>query len=139
MEDRSIHSRRTAFTLMEVMVTVLLLAIVLPVAMRAISVSTGMAGNARHRSEAGALAESKLAELIATGTWQNGRLDGDFGTAWPDYHWHADSQTWSPTQVVDNGSGNVISELDVHISWTARGAEQSLTLGTLVYSSGGTP
>jgi prepilin-type N-terminal cleavage/methylation domain-containing protein len=139
MRVRLIHPRRHGFTLMEVMATLLVLGIVLPVAMRAVSTCTNVASNAKRRAEAGGLAESKLAELIATGTWQNGKLEGDFGLDWPDYRWRADNQTWSPTQAVDNGAGNVITELDVHVTWIGRTGEQTLTLGTLVYASGGTP
>ena len=92
----------------------------------------------RRRSEAGALAEAKLNELIATAQWQSGILAGDFGTDWPDYSWKAEVQTWTPSNSTDNGYGNTVSELAVHITWVSRGAERSVTLSTLVYVAGGT-
>lgn len=72
--------RPRGFTLIEVLATIFLLAIVVPVAMQAISVSTSAASVAEHQTTAAALAESKLAELIATGDWQQGALSGNFST-----------------------------------------------------------
>ena len=122
---------------MEVLAALLLVSIALPVAMRGVSVCSNTASSARRRAEAGGLAESKLAELIATGQWQSGITAGDFGGDWPDYHWKAEAQAWSPTQAVDNGGGNSISELAVNVTWMGRGGEETLTLSTLVYASGG--
>ena len=135
MTHRSVHPRR-AFTLVEVLAAMLLVSIALPVAMKGVSTCSNAALAARRRAEAGALAESKLSELIVTGVWQNGVLAGDCGADWPDYHWTADTQTWTPTQAVDNGNGNTISELDVHVTWIGHHGEESVTLGTLVYASG---
>jgi len=50
--------------------------IVLPAAMQGISMCLSASLDARQRSEAAALAEAKLTELIATGDWQYG---GSFG------------------------------------------------------------
>ena len=137
MSIRRFQPRR-AFTLVEVIATLVLVSIVLPVAMKGVSLCSNTASTARRRAEAGALAESKLGELVATGQWQNGITAGDFGADWPDYQWKADVQLWSPTQAADNGNRNVINELDVHVTWRSRTGDQTLTLGTLVYTSGGT-
>jgi hypothetical protein len=118
------------------MATIMMLAIVMPVAMKAVSLSTDTARNARARTEAAGLAEAKLAELIATGDWQNGVLGGDFGTDWPQYRWNASVETWTAPSYNDNGSdpGNTINELDLQVSWrTSGGVDRSVTLSTLVY------
>lgn len=119
---------RGGFTLMEVLVTLLLLAITLPAAMEVLSMAHTASKIARHRSESSALAESKLTELVATGQWQNGPTQGDFGQDWPDYTWSADVGNWDQAENMQ--------QLRVTVSWTdsARGQE-SITLDTLVYLS----
>jgi len=127
-------SRRRGFTLIEVVATLLLISIVLPVIMSGISLCTRAGGIARRRAEAGALAESKLNELMATGEWQS-NLQGDFGTddAWKDYTWTAELNPWSQSMGV-NGS-NVIQELDLHVNWKEGNTPQQSTVSTLVYQS----
>ena len=95
---------------------------------------TRAGGIARRRAEAGALAESKLNELIATGEWQS-NLQGDFGTddAWKDYTWTAELNPWSQSMGV-NGT-NVIQELDLHVNWKEGNTPQQSTVSTLVYQS----
>src|SRR2546423_9326344 len=78
------------FTLIEVLATMVLMAIVLPVTMQALSVSLGAASSARHTTEASGLAQAKLNELISTGQW-NSTSNGDFGTDHPGYRWEIGS------------------------------------------------
>ena len=115
----------TAFTLVEVLATLTLMAIIMPVAMRGISLATATAGQARRQVEAVSLAESKLAELQATGEWQGGSLSGDCGTDWPDYQWACEVNDWE---------GTTVQQLAVSVTWLARGATRKVTLTTLVYT-----
>jgi len=117
--------RRAAFTLVEVLAALMLAAIVLPVAMRGISLATAAAGQAKRQMEAVSLAEATLAELLATGEWQSANLSGDFGEEWPDYRWAADVTDWE---------GTVLRQLAVRVEWTARERLRVVTLTTLVYS-----
>ena len=133
------HSRpRRGFTLIEVLAAMALTSICLPIAMRGISVCANIAADAKHRAEAAGLAEAKLNELLATQQYQGGIMAGDFGTDWPDYRWSAELVNWASAKVNDNGNGNTISELDIHVTWNGRANERSLTQSTLVYTSGGT-
>jgi general secretion pathway protein I len=121
------HGRgRGGFTLPEVLATLLLVAIVLPSVMQGISLATAAAGTARQRSEATALAESKLNELTATSQWQSGGLSGDFGPDWPGYTWQAEAQSWVEPSA---------RQLHVHVRWYARGRDYDVTLSTLVYTA----
>ena len=121
---------RRGFTQIEVLVTILLLAIVVPVAMQAVSTATGAASAARHKSVAAGLAESKMAELIATGEWQTGATSGGFGEEYPEYRWDARAVNWTEPSV---------TQLDVVVSWTtARRGDESIVLSTLVYVSNAT-
>jgi len=88
--SRFTASRRSGFTLVEVLASLAIVLIVLPVAMEAITLVTATASRARRQLEAANLAASKLAELVATNAWQNGNSSGDFssyGTSFPDYTW----------------------------------------------------
>src|SRR5260370_36095537 len=78
----------SGFTLVEVLAALMLLAIVLPVAMRGISMATALASSAKHRDEAAVLAKSKLDELVATHAWQSQALSGNFDFR-PEYRWSA--------------------------------------------------
>ncbi len=119
-----IRSRKSAaFTLVEVLATIVFVAIVLPVAMHGISVATSIAGLARHRAEAAVLAQSKLNELIATREWQNGLLSGEFDEDHPGYKWTVEIKDWDTSS---------LKELDLTVSWNAGGREQRATLSTLV-------
>ena len=113
-----------AFTLVEVLAALTLVAIILPVAMRGVSLATSAAGHARRQMEAVSLAEAKLAELVTTGAWQDADLSGDFGDDHPDYRWSADVTDWE---------GALLRQMDVQVSWMERGAERSVALTTLVY------
>jgi len=117
--------QRMAFTLVEVLAALMLVAIVLPVAMRGISLATSAAGKAKRQMEAASLAEAKLAELIATGEWQSSDLSGDFGEEWPQYSWSAE---------VSESDETVLRQLDIRVEWTARGHTRDVVLTTLVYS-----
>ncbi len=120
--------RRGGFTLVEVMATVLLMAIVLPAVTKAIAASTAVASVVRHRNESAGLAASKLAELTVTGQWQSGNLAGDFGPDWPDYRWQATAAAWAnDTQAVG------LQQLDVTVSWTYRGRPEHVVATGLVY------
>ena len=124
---RPTRDARGGFTLVEALATLVLVAIILPVAMRGISLATAAAGHARRQVEAAALAEARLAELVSTGAWQDADLAGDFGDDYPGYAW---------TAAVTERKEATLRQLDVRVTWVARGAERSVTLSTLVYLEG---
>jgi prepilin-type N-terminal cleavage/methylation domain-containing protein len=122
---------RTGFTLIECLATMLLMAIVLPVAVQGINTTLRSADSTRNRTEAAGLAQSKLSELIVGGSpvWSAGGLSGDFGADWPTFKWNATVSSWV------NDTQNVgLQQLDVTVTWTARNQPQSLTVSGLVYT-----
>jgi prepilin-type N-terminal cleavage/methylation domain-containing protein len=121
--------QRGGFTLIEVMATLMLVAIVLPAVMKGASLATSAASTAKRRNEASGLAEEKLAEIIATNQWQGSSLSGDFGSDWPGYRWQATVQSWP-----QDTSGAGLQQVDLRVSWMARGRPDSLTLSTLTYA-----
>jgi len=121
------RSRAAGFTLIEVLATLVFAAIILPVVLRGISLATTAASDARRRAEATALAQNRLAELIATGEWQAPGLTGDFGQEWPEYQWAAEVTNWE---------GTSLRQVQVRVTWWARGQEHAIALTTLVYAGG---
>jgi general secretion pathway protein I len=121
--------RRGGFTLIEVIATMLLIAIVLPAVMKGVAAVSVTANTTRHRSEASGLAEAKLNELVVSNEWQNGVLSGDFGTDWPEYKWQATVQAWP----LDSTNAS-IQEIDLRVSWMWHGTEDFVTASTLTYA-----
>lgn len=115
-----------AFTLVEVLATMVLIAIVVPVAMQGVTLATRMASHAKKQVQATSLATSKLSELIASQAWRNTARSGTFGRDWPDYDWKLESSNWKVSSVY---------ELTMRVAW--RGTEpvekRSVLLNTLVY------
>jgi Tfp pilus assembly protein PilV len=114
--------------LIEVLVTLLVMAIVIPAIMRGLTLSTLAASEARHRTEASGLAQSELSQIIASESWQNGNTSGDFMPDWPGYTWQLASAPWP-----GDTSGAGLDEIDLTVTWTERGKPQSVTLCSLAY------
>ncbi|MBM4016949.1 MAG: type II secretion system protein [Planctomycetes bacterium] len=117
---------RRAFTLIEILATLVLVAIILPVAMSGISLALTVADESRRQTEAASLAQAKMAEIVACAQWNNASLAGDFGPEQPLYRWSA--------QVTDWQQAANVRQLDVQVWWNLRGRDRSVTLTTLVYT-----
>ncbi len=113
-------SRTRAFTLVEVLAVLVLVAIVLPIAMNGVVLSMQTASRARQLTEAGQLASNKLNELVlqkdASYFQGNGTFDEN-----PEYHWES-SYTERTTGVY---------ELTVRVGYVAQGLEQWVAISTL--------
>ena len=126
---------RGGFTLMEVLAAIVLVGIVVPVAMEAISLSMRGASDAKRKVEAAMLAENKLTELTAglamqsmgTGIASGGAMAGDFAPDWPEFRWEAARSE----REVD------LSEIQVRVIWTSRGEDRFVSLSTMVYTGTG--
>jgi prepilin-type N-terminal cleavage/methylation domain-containing protein len=124
MAPRRTHGRG-GFTLAEVLVSLVLVGVILPVAMGGITLAMGLCDDARHRTEAATLARGKLAEVMATGEWQSSQTEGGFGDAWPDYSWQIDVTPWQEPEC---------SQVTFTVRWIARGKEDAASLTTLAYA-----
>ena len=132
------HRSMKAFTLIEALATLALVAIVLPVTFQAISIATATASTAARKVEAVAMAEAKMAELLVTSAWESGTLEGDFtqspsgepldvGDETANFRWTATLSDWTDA---------TMQELALTVYWTHRGQEYSTTLTTLVIPEG---
>ena len=119
--------KRTAsgFTLIEVLATLLLVGIVLPVTMRGVSLALAAASNARHVAEATSLAETTLSELTTDTLSATTDGSGDFGADHPGYTW--------TSQRASRDYG--LTEIALRVDWVERGQTKSITVSTLKYDS----
>ncbi len=120
---RNPQSQR-GFTFLELLATMVLISVLLPVVMQTISLCTQLAGQSRRQVEAVCLAKTRLTELIASQEWQNGNGRGDFGTDWPGYEWTTTIANWTDVSV---------RQLDLTVTWRSVGRQRQITLSTLVY------
>lgn len=118
------RGRPGGFTFIELLATVVLIAIIMPVAMGSIGLCTRLGGQSRRQIEAASLANTKLTELRVTGDWENGNQRGEFEEQWSDYQWKATVVGWTDT---------TMRQLDVTVSWLSQGKQRSVTLSTLIY------
>jgi prepilin-type N-terminal cleavage/methylation domain-containing protein len=120
--------RRCAFTLLEVLASLTLVGIVLPSVVGGLTLVLATAEQSRRQAEATGLAQAKVAELVAAGTTAGAVQTGDFGPDQPGYTWAAQWTQWE---------GTTLWQLDVKVTWTARGRERAVWLSTLHYTGVG--
>jgi prepilin-type N-terminal cleavage/methylation domain-containing protein len=122
--------RNRGFTLIEVLVTLLLIGLVLPTVMRGITLAMAVGNEARHRGDAAALAKSQIGCLIlAVSQGQNPILAADAVLGGTQYHWKASVQPWNQDTTTLG-----IQEIDLIVSWTDRGRLESLSVSSLAYN-----
>ncbi|MCX5643161.1 MAG: prepilin-type N-terminal cleavage/methylation domain-containing protein [Phycisphaerae bacterium] len=124
----TLHTSRShvgGFTFVELLVTMVLISIVMPVVMQTIGLCTRLAGQSRRQVEAACLAETKLTELTAAQDWESGSNRGDFGTDWPGYEWSMTVANWT--------EDSSVRQLDLAVTWRSVGRQRKITLSTLVY------
>ena len=126
-QDKTSNGRRhrRGFTFAELLATIVLIAIIMPVAMRSIALCTRLGGLSRKEIEAASLARMMLTELTASDDWRSSGKAGDFGTDWPGYRWTADVTNWTDS---------IVSQIDLTVHWQSQGLDRSLTLTTLAYA-----
>jgi prepilin-type N-terminal cleavage/methylation domain-containing protein len=123
------HSHR-AFTLIETLVAIAIIAAVLPVLLGGISLANRAALLAKQRTLATTLGEAKLNELVSTDLWQSGALSGDFGDDAPGFTWNAVVTPYNDTDLTSQD----LQEIDLTVSWKSRSSTREVVLSTLIYA-----
>jgi prepilin-type N-terminal cleavage/methylation domain-containing protein len=121
---RTAVPRRRGFTIVELLATLVLVGIVLPVVVHGVLLCLDTAAFTTQQAEAAALARSKLDELVVTGEYYESEMEGDFGEDRPEYRW---------TAFVDEWEDSRLARLDVLVTWTRRQQEHEVVLSTLIY------
>ena len=85
------------FTLVEILATFVLIALILPVVMEGISLSMKLGTKSKRQVEAGALAETKLSEMLLSGDYEDGDQSGEFDNddSNNDYKWSLAVDDWN--------------------------------------------
>lgn len=115
----------TCFTLAEVLVAMVFVAIVLPVAVHAALIANRAGVVARHKRVAVRLADGLLTEVAATDDWEEGEEEGDFGEDWPAYRWRLTTDDWADDQ-------ETMRLLRLEVSFEVQGHGHFVELYTLV-------
>lgn len=128
---RRTRRKTTGFTLVEALITLLLVTVLLPLVMKGVSSAAQLGVLAERRSQAAALADTRLTESLITGDWDEGDQAGEFdpevyGTDADDFVWYL---------LVDDWNGlTTHKEVTVLVTWQQRGKEQTVSMATVVYS-----
>ncbi len=132
------RSRRTGgFTLLEAIITMVVLIVTLPAIVGSFNLASRMAISTKQKAEATALARSRMDYVVATGGWQTG--DGmsyeeqDGNTTFQCVGAVSDWQQ-ATTQQLTN-----VKQLDMTVSWVFEGVPQEVVLSTVVYIPDYTP
>jgi len=81
---------------MEVLAALALMVIIAPVTVRGISLALRMNGDAKRRTETIGLAEARLNETLADGSWQDGDTEEQFDKPLDLYRWRQTIEDYSP-------------------------------------------
>ena len=125
----------SAFTLAEVLAAMLFLAIVIPVAVEALHVSSLAGEVAARKGVAARIADRVINENLVTTNWTGGGQSGTISEGVLDFKWTLTTQTWpqGPSQTLTPQSGQPVpmQMLSVKVDFPAQGRDYSVTLNTL--------
>ncbi|HEX7619234.1 MAG TPA: hypothetical protein VF480_11020 [Verrucomicrobiae bacterium] len=124
----------SAFTLAEVLAAMLFLAIVIPVAVEALHVSSLAGEVAARKGAAARIADRVLNESLVTTNWTGNAQNGRVSEGAIDYRWTVSVQNW-PQQGQGSASRmNRLISMDMltaQVFFQAQGRDYSVTLSTL--------
>jgi type II secretory pathway pseudopilin PulG len=111
-----------AFTLAEVMVALLFLAVVIPVAVQVLHTSSLAGEVAARKSAAARVADRILNESIVTTNWSSGLQSGTVTEGTLDFQWKLTSRNWPQDSM---------QWLTAEVTFSAQGRDYSVKLSTL--------
>ena len=120
----------SAFTLAEVLAAMLFMAIVIPVAVEALHISTLAGEVAARKSVAARIADRVLNDSLVTTNWSNGAQSGTITEGTLDFKWTMTAGNWpqAPMQL-----------LTAKVTYQAQGRDFSVEMSTLVPVVNATP
>ncbi|MES2696172.1 MAG: type II secretion system protein [Verrucomicrobiota bacterium] len=120
----SVRKRGGGFTLIEVLASLLLMAIVIPVAMQATSIASRAGILGQRKAAAMRIADRVLNELIITGeAAQASSSGGTIAEGDASYSWTLESRTWTE---------DAMTQITVTVTFSVQGAPQTVSASTLV-------
>ena len=121
-------NRRRGFTLAEVLAALMFLAIVIPVAIEALHVSSLSGEVAVRKAAAGRVADRVLNESLVTTNWSLGSQSGTITEGDLDFEWTLTSANWPQ---------DAMELITAEVKFQAQGRDYSVTLSTLASSQTG--
>jgi Tfp pilus assembly protein PilV len=113
---------RAGFTLAEVMAAMLFLAVVIPVAVEVLHVSTLAGEVAVRKSAAACVADRILSESLVTTNWSGGNQSGTVTEGTLDLKWKLSNQSWTE---------DAMQLLTAEVTFSAQGKDYTVKLSTL--------
>ncbi len=142
MHNTKFNRCRRAFTLVELLVALGLMAVIIPVIYQALNVATLAGEVSQRKAMAARIAERILNETIVTGQAQSAQSGVEHSGAY-DFRWVVKDEPWSqlgalvslnsPNGVNPAGvSQNNIHQISVDVTYTAQNRDFSVNLATLI-------
>ena len=103
-----VRSKRSGFTLLEVLVAVAILSVALVVLLGLRNQDVNLVDATRQLTVATALARMKMVETGLEGFPDLGETGGEFGEGYPDFRWH---------RVVSSTPFDYVREVQVSVAW----------------------
>ena len=114
------------FTLVETLITLLMVAVIVPVVATGFQQLVKLNGEDSKRYEAAEMGSRMLDEWRADDDWDNVAEAGDFGVTLPNYSWAFEKTTWEGD---DTGA---ITQGRLTVTYVAGGRENTVVLTTLI-------
>jgi len=123
-----VRLRTAGFTLVELVIAFVLLAIGIVAILGLVGQSALNARLARNRTQAALLAQQRMEELLSQPDLQPGISEGDFGDRFPQFRWRAQVEQVSEST---DPSQTPLYRLTVIVEWQEGARPQSVQLDTL--------
>ena len=123
MKFDPLPARTDAFTLVEVLAALLMMAIIVPVAMEGMSIATRAGVLGQRKAAAMRVAERVLNELIIEGETTRASTTGTTADGDTNYPWSMRSENWPEDPMI---------HLTVTVTFTVQGNDFTVELSTLV-------
>ncbi|CAK8721040.1 MAG: type II secretion system protein I [Candidatus Electronema aureum] len=122
-------SKEAAFTLLEVMVAVAVIAMSFVALLSSQSQSLSIAAISRFETSAALLVRQKLAELEAEGFDSLSSDSGEFVDDFAEYHWQAEVKELAEDEIGIKGSDGILKLIELTVG---RGEKETFEVRTLV-------
>jgi type II secretory pathway pseudopilin PulG len=119
-----------AFTLAEVLASLVFLAILIPVALEGLNVASRAGEAAARKSEAALAAESILNATVVTTNWNQTVQSGVVKQGLREFRYTLRNEPWN-----QDPAANTMRQLTAEVSYSVQGIPHSVRLSTLVDSS----
>jgi len=128
------NHRSAAFTLAEVLASLVFLAILIPVAIQGLSIASRAGDVAARKSEAALVAESILNQTVASTNWNQSVQSGSVRQGLREFNWKLTNDPWN-----QDPAATTMRQLTAEVFFTVQGAAYSVRLSTLIDGSPLTP